>query len=155
MHGKDVIALLNVKQEAFCLHYAKTGNATESYKQAGYICKNDNAAGASARRLLLNAKIKDRLAELREEMASEKIAGIREIQEYLTTVIRGETTEDVVVVEGCGDGISEAVIKKVRTASKDRIKAAETLGKMQGAFDTKTNINVVIPVFGGEDGLED
>jgi phage terminase small subunit len=88
-------------------------------------------------------------------MASEKIAGIREIQESLTTVIRGETTEDVVVVEGCGDGISEAVIKKVRTANKDRIKAAETLGKMQGAFDTKTNINVVIPVFGGEDGLED
>jgi hypothetical protein len=44
---------------------------------------------------------------------------------------------------------------KVRTASKDRIKAAETLGKMQGAFDNKTNINVVIPVFGGEDGLED
>ena len=147
--------MLNPKQEAFCLHYAKTGNATESYKQAGYICKNDNAAGASARRLLLNAKIKARLAELAKEMASEKIAGIREIQEYLTSVIRGETTEDVVVVEGCGDGVSEATIMQVRTASKDRIKAAETLGKMQGAFDTKSSINVIIPVFGGEDALED
>lgn len=147
--------MLNVKQEAFCLHYAKTGNATESYKQAGYVCKNDNAAGASARRLLLNAKIKARLKELAEEMASDKIAGIREIQEFLTTVIRGETTEDVVVTEGCGDGVSEAVIKQIRTPSKDRIKAAETLGKMQGAFDTKANINVVIPVFGGEGDLED
>ena len=146
--------MLNVKQEAFCLHYAKTGNATESYKQAGYSAKTGGALYASANRLLKNAKVAARLKELADEMASEKIAGIREIQEYLTTVIRGETTEDVVVNEFCGDGVSEAKVMKVRTASKDRIKAAETLGKMQGAFDTKTNINVVIPVFGGEDGLE-
>jgi phage terminase small subunit len=155
LRGKDVIALLNVKQEAFCLHYAKTGNATESYKQAGYDAKTERAVYANANRLLKNDKVQARLKELADEMASEKIAGIREIQEYLTTVIRGETTEDVVVTEGCGDGVSEAKIVQVRTASKDRIKAAETLGKMQGAFDTKTNINVVIPVFGGEDGLED
>ena len=147
--------MLNVKQEAFCLHYAKTGNATESYKVAGYDAKTERAVYSNANRLLKNDKVQARLKELAEEMASDKIAGIREIQEYLTTVIRGETTEDVVVVEGCGDGVSEAIIKQVRTPSKDRIKAAETLGKMQGAFDTKANINVVIPVFGGEDVLED
>lgn len=155
MRGKDVIALLNVKQEAFCLHYAKTGNATESYKKAGYSAKTENALYSAANRLLKNVKVQARLKELADEMASDKIADIREIQEFLTTVIRGETTEDVVVVEGCGDGVSEAIIKKVRTPSKDRIKAAETLGKMKGAFDTKTNINVVIPVFGGEGDLED
>jgi phage terminase small subunit len=155
LRGKDVIALLNPKQEAFCLHYAKTGNATESYKQAGYSAKTDRAVYADANRLLKNDGVKNRLRELAQEMASDKIAGIREIQEFLTTVVRGETTEDVVITEGCGDGVSEAKIVKIRTASKDRIKAAETLGKMQGAFDNKTNINVVIPVFGGEDGLED
>lgn len=147
--------MLNPRQEAFCLHYAKTGNATESYKQAGYICKMDSATSASARRLLQTPKVKARLAELAEEMASEKIADIREIHEYLTSVIRGETTEDVVVTEGCGDGVSGATIVKVRTASKDRIKAATELAKMKGAYDTKGNINIVIPVFGGEDGLED
>jgi phage terminase small subunit len=155
LRGKDVIALLNVKQEAFCLHYAKTGNASESYKVAGYDAKTERSVYANANRLLKNDKVQARLKELAEELAGEKIAGIREIQEYLTTVIRGETTEDVVVNEFCGDGVSEAKVMKVRTASKDRIKAAETLGKMQGAFDTKTNISVVIPVFGGEDGLED
>lgn len=155
LRGKDVIALLNPKQEAFCLHYAKTGNATESYKQAGYNAKNDNAAGASARRLLLNVKIKARLAELAEEMAGEKIADIREIHEYLTSVIRGETTEDVVVTEGCGDGVSEAIIMKVRTPNKDRIKAATELAKMKGAYDSKLNVTVTVPVFGGEDRLED
>ena len=137
------------------MHYAKTGNATESYKQAGYICKNDNAAGASARRLLLNAKIKTRLAELTEEMASEKIADIREIHEYLTKVIRGETTEDVVVTEGCGDGISQATVVQVRTSNRDRINAAKELAKMKGAYDSKLQLELTVPVFEGEDQLED
>ena len=147
--------MLNPKQEAFCLHYAKTGNATESYKQAGYICKNDNAAGASARRLLLNAKIKTRLDELTAEMASEKIADIREIHEYLTKVIRGETTEDVVVTEGCGDGVSQATVVQVRTSNRDRINAAKELAKMKGAYDSKLQIELTVPVFEGEDNLED
>lgn len=135
------------------MHYAKTGNATESYKQAGYVCKNDNAAGASARRLLLNAKIKARLAELTAEMANDKIADIREIHEYLTSVIRGETTEEVVVVEGCGDGISEATTIDVRTSNKERIKAAVELAKMKGAYDSKLHIEMTVPVFGGDDDL--
>lgn len=155
MRGKDVIALLNVKQEAFCLHYAKTGNATESYKQAGYDAKTERAVYSNANRLLKNDKVQARLAELAEEMASEKIAGIREIQERLTAILRGELQEEQVVVEGCGDGVSEAKVIQRQPQLKDVIKAAETLGKMQGAFDTKANINVVIPVFGGEDGLED
>lgn len=153
--GKDVIALLNPKQEAFCLHYAKTGNATESYKVAGYNCKSDAVVAASAVRLLSQVKVKERLAELRDEMASEKIASIAEIQERLTSILRGEIQEEQVVVEGCGDGVSEAKIIKRQPQLKDMIKAGETLGKMQGAFDNRNNINVVIPVFGGEERLED
>lgn len=137
------------------MHYAKTGNATESYKKAGYVCKNDNAAGASARRLLLNAKIKGRLQELADEMRSEKIADIREIHEYLTSVIRGETSDDVVVTEGCGDGISEAKVVEVRTNNASRIKAAVELAKMKGAYDNKLQVEVTVPVFGGDEDLED
>ena len=147
--------MLNPKQEAFCLHYAKTGNASESYKIAGYDAKTEKAVYSNAHRLLKNDGIKTRLAELAEEMASEKIAGIREIQERLTSILRGELQEEQVVVEGCGDGVSEAKIIRRQPQLKDVIKAGETLGKMQGAFDTKANINLVIPVFGGEEGLED
>lgn len=150
-----IAVLTNPKWEAFCLHYAKTGNASEAYKQAGYETDNPRSIYSNCNRLLKNDDIKARLAELAEEMASEKIAGIREIQERLTSILRGELQEEQVVVEGCGDGVSEATIVKRQPQLKDVIKAAETLGKMQGAFDTKTNINVVIPVFGGEDGLED
>ena len=147
--------MLNVKQEAFCLHYAKTGNATESYKKAGYNPKNDNSAGANARRLLQKDKVKTRLAELADEMASEKIADIREIHEYLTSVIRGETTDEVVVTEGCGDGISEAKIVQVRTNNVARIKAATELAKMKGGYDSKLQVEVTVPVFYGEGDLED
>lgn len=155
MRGKDVIALLNVKQEAFCLHYAKTGNATESYKIAGYEAKTERAVYSNANRLLKNDKVKARLKELADELASDKIANIREVQEYLTSVIRGETTDDVVVTEGCGDGVSEAKIVKVRTNNVARIKAATELAKMQGGYDTKLQVELTVPVFGGEDDLED
>lgn len=147
--------LTNPKWEAFCLHYAKTGNASEAYKQAGYETKNPRSIYSNCNRLLKNDDIKARISELLEEMASEKIADIREIHEYLTSVIRGETTEDVVVTEGCGDGVSEAKVVQVRTNNVARIKAATELAKMKGAYDSKLKVEVTVPVFGGEDGLED
>lgn len=155
LNGKDVIVLLNVKQEAFCLHYAKTGNATESYKKAGYEAKTANAIYANANRLLKNDKVQARLAELSAEMATEKIANIKEIQERLTAILRGEYKEEQVVVEGCGDGISEASIVKREAQLKDRIKAGELLAKMQGGFDSKLQVEVTVPQFGGESDLED
>lgn len=153
--GKDVIALLNVKQEAFCLHYAKTGNATESYKLAGYSAKTDRAVYANANRLLKNDCVKSRLKELADELATEKIAGIREVQERLTSILRGELQEEQVVVEGCGDGVSEATIVRRKPQLKDVIKAGETLARMQGGFDSKVQVELTVPVFGGEDSLED
>lgn len=152
---KEVIALLNVKQEAFCLHYAKTGNATESYKVAGYQCKNDAVVAASAVRLLNQVKVKERLAELAEQMATEKIANIAEIQTRLTSILRGELQEEQIVVEGCGDGVSEAKVMRRQPQLKDIIKAGETLAKMQGGFDNSMRIEMTVPVFDGEGRLED
>ena len=155
LRGKDVIALLNVKQEAFCLHYAKTGNATESYKIAGYDAKTEGSVYANANRLLKNDKVKARLKELAAELASEKIANIKEVQERLTAILRGETTEDVVIVEGCGDGVSEAKVMQIRTPTKDILKAGVELVKMQGGYDNKLQVELTVPVFGGEERLED
>lgn len=162
---------LNVKQEAFCLHYAKTGNATEAYKKAGYKAKTENALCANATRLLRNDKVQERLKELAEELASDKIASIREIQEYLTSVMRRElkecivvtTTEEKSMYVPDDDGkMRKQTTKKeipqvveIPAKLSDANKAAETLAKMQGGFDSKTQIDVIIPVFGGEDDLED
>lgn len=137
------------------MHYVQTGNATESYKQAGYNAKNDNSAGAMARKLLQNAKIQGRIEELTEEMRSSKIANAMEIQERLTSILRGEEQEEVVVVEGIEKGVSEARIITKKPSPSDMVKAGQTLARMQGALDNNVNVSVTIPVFGGEDKLED
>ena len=147
--------LANPKWEAFCLHYAKTGNASESYRVAGYKTDNERSIYSNCNRLLKNDDIRARLAEITAELSAEKIASIKEVQEYLTSVIRGETTDDVVVTEGCGDGVSEAKIVKVRTNNVARIKAATELAKMQGGYDNKLQVELTVPVFGGEERLED
>ena len=148
-------ALENVRHEAFCLHYAKTGNATESYKKAGYNPKTERSVYASANQLLKNPKVQARLRELSDELKSEKIAGIVEIQERLTAIIRSEEPEQIVVVEGMGDGVSRARIIEKKPDQKNVIKAAETLAKMQGGFDNKVTLEMTMPVFGGEENLED
>lgn len=50
---------LTIKQEAFCLEYAASGNATDAYKKAGYSVKNDRIAGVEAHKLLKNPKVKN------------------------------------------------------------------------------------------------
>ena len=149
------MALKNIKHERFCIEYVKTANAADSYKKAGYTTKNAETAAASARRLLQKANIQARLAELHEEMASEKIASAAEIQERLTSILRGELQEEVVVVEGIEKGVTEARIVLKRPSNADAIKAGQTLAKMQGAFDNTVNVNLSVPVFGGVDDLED
>lgn len=147
--------MLNVKQEAFCLHYAKTGNATESYKKAGYNPKTEGAAYSGSNRLLKDDKVQARLKELADEMASDKIANAKEIQERLTRILRMEETEDQIVTEMGDDGTSSARIVQRRPQLKDVIKSGETLAKMQGAFDNKMQVELTRPVFGGESELED
>ena len=63
--------------------------------------------------------------------------------------------KEVIVVEGCGDGISEAVTKTKTASNQDRIRAIQLLARMQGALDNTATVNVVLPVFGGEDDLEE
>lgn len=161
---------LNVKQEAFCLHYAKTGNATEAYKKAGYAAKTENAIYANANRLLKNDKVQARLKELAEEIASDKIASIKEIQEYLTSVMRREHKEFVVVTvsekktsyEPDDKGVMRKQTIETETPQiveiparlSDANKAAETLAKMQGGFDSKLSVELTVPVFEGIDEFE-
>ena len=75
---------------------------------------------------------------------------------YLTSVMRNEVTEEVVVVEGEGEGCSSARIVKKDISAKDRNKAAELLGKRYRLFVDKVeaDVNKTI-IFEGEDELED
>ncbi len=132
---------LSMKQEKFCLEYAKTGNQRQAYLAAGYKCKNDASADASASQLLRNPKVKERLAELAEELKNASIADITEMQQTLTKIIRQQMTEEVIVVESIGDFMSEARKMDKNPSIKDIINAINTLGKMQGAFTDNVNLN--------------
>lgn len=146
---------LTVRQEAFCMNYAKTGNATESYIAAGYKCSNSRSAKSSASRLLGNTVVKKRLQKIAQEIKTSSIADISEIQKFLTSVMRNEKIEEVGVTKGNSGGYLSAVTKERDILLKDRIKAAETLAKMQGAFDSKVKVELTVPIFEGEDALED
>ena len=70
---------------------------------------------------------------------------------YLTSVVRGESESEIVVVEGVGDGISEARNIKKKPDEKDQLKAAELLGKRYGLFSDKVNISGSVPVMFADD----
>jgi len=59
---------LTVKQEAFCLAYMETGNASEAYRQS-YSVENmgENSIRAEAGKLIANPTISLRVEELQEE----------------------------------------------------------------------------------------
>ena len=74
------------------------------------------------------------------------IATAQEIQEFLTKQMRGEEVEECVVVEGVGDGRSQATTINKKITPKDQQKAAETLAKIKQLFnDTpQSPVNIVI-----------
>jgi phage terminase small subunit len=55
---------LTDQQLRFCQHYARSLNATQAYKDAGYKAKTENAAGVSAHQILRNLKIQAYLGEV-------------------------------------------------------------------------------------------
>lgn len=144
---------LTPKQRAFADYYIEIGNATEAARKAGYKGKNLNRIASEN---LSKLDIKNYIEEKMKELEDQRIAKADEVLKYLTRVIRGEETEQVVVTENIGDFMSEARVINKELSAKDKIKAAELLGKRYRLFVDKvdTNINASI-VFEGEDELED
>lgn len=124
---------LNQRQEKFCMEYAKTGNATQSYKKV-YAVKDDNSAQAAASRLLANEKIQARLRELSAEVKADEIAEITEIQSKLTAVMRGEEMTTAVTKDG--------EIVTLPVTMKDKLKAMELLLKSKGGFISKQELSI-------------
>lgn len=71
---------LNPEQQLFCLIYAKTYNAVQSYMSA-YNTTNYNAAGVSSYRLLRIPKIREAIQEIKKAKAEQILAGKEDIVE--------------------------------------------------------------------------
>ncbi|MDC4242577.1 terminase small subunit, partial [Clostridium tertium] len=113
------------KQMIFANEYLIDLNATRAYKKAYPNVKKDSVAKAAASRLLTNVNLKNYIDEQLKKIEDESIADATEVMKYLTAVMRNELTEEVVVVEGEGEGCSSARIVKKDISAKDRNKAAE------------------------------
>ncbi|ELC8455783.1 terminase small subunit [Clostridium perfringens] len=144
---------ITLKQKKFCDEYIKTGNATEAAINAGY---SRSYANAQSYKLLDNVGIKNYIDERMKEIEDTAIADAAEVLKYLTRVMRGEETEQVVITENIGDFMSEARVVNKELAAKDKIKAAELIGKRYRLFTDKieSNVNASI-IFEGENDLED
>lgn len=140
------MAKLTEKQKIFANEYLIDLNATRAYKKAYPKIKKDSVAASAAARMLRNVKVKNYIEEQLKKIEDESIADAKEVMQYLTKVMRNEVTEEVVIVEGEGDGCSSARIVKKDISAKDRNKAAELLGKRYRLFVDKvendTNLNV-------------
>lgn len=145
------MAELTEKQKRFADIYIESGNATQSYIDAGYKATSRVVAEANARRLLGNDSVKKYIDERIKKKDTDRIASQDEVLEFLTKVLRGQVTEKVPI--GLGMGAQQLVDST--PSIKDREKAAELLGKRYLLWSDKLQIEGSMVVFKGEDGLED
>ena len=128
------MAKMSAKQQRFCDEYLISLNATQAAIKAGYT---EKYAHTNANKLLQNTTIKAFIEARMAEKESELIADQDEVLKYLTSVLRGKTQSEIVVVEGIGDGCSEARAMQKAPDEKERLKAAELLGKRYGLYTDK------------------
>jgi phage terminase small subunit len=130
---------LNPRQRAFAEHYAKHGNGSKAYRDAGYESGNAEAVKACASRLLAQANVRAYIGELLDDLASPRIADAQERHEFLTAVMRGQVKRKSTFY---GETIT------THADVSESIKAAELLAKMNGELTEKREVkgDVVVRV---------
>lgn len=124
---------MNARQKKFCDEYLIDCNATQAAIRAGYSPKTAYSIGEEN---LKKPELKAYIDEQLELLHSKRTADAQEVLEYLTSVMRGEHTEQTLQL--AGDGVQ--TITDIDVSAKERLKAAELIGKRYGMF--KDNINL-------------
>ena len=118
------------KQRRFCDEYLRDCNAAQAAIRAGYSKKTAKQIG---QKLLTKIDLRAYVDAQLEKIRSEKIADAQEGMEYRTSVMRGEHTEQTLQL--AGDGVQQ--ISEIKVAARERLKAAELLGKRYALFTEK------------------
>lgn len=130
---------LTAKQKRFCDEYLIDMNITQAAIRAGYSKKTARVIGQQN---LSKLAVKNYINERMKEKEAELIADSDEVMRYLTSVLRGQSQSEVVVVENIGDYMSEARLIQKAPDEKERLKAAELLGKAHQIFVDKVEQTV-------------
>ncbi|HBF73729.1 MAG TPA: terminase small subunit [Lactobacillus sp.] len=112
---------LTVKQQKFADNYIKSGNATKSAIDAGYSRRTARSIGQEN---LTKPDIKSYIDKRMQQIENDKVADATEVLKYLTSVLRGETEETVVVGGPMGaESVEKPPDIKTRiTAGKELLK---------------------------------
>ena len=140
---------MNEKQKKFCDEYLTDFNKTAAAVRAGYSKKSACETGA---RILKIPQAKEYINKKLNKISSKKTAEAEEVLEYLTAVMRGEKWGKAHMPKG-----ENLPAEKDGTITvRDRMKAAELLGKLYGIFSEKIGGEEIIPVvISGEEDLCD
>lgn len=137
----------------FCDEYLIDLNATQAAIRAGYSEKTARKIGSEN---LSKPDIREYIDKRMAEKEARLIANQDEVMRYLTSVLRGESQSEIVVVESIGDYLTEARKMKKAPDEKERLKAAELLGKAHMLFTDKVqqdiDMDLHITVDYGDDG---
>ena len=144
------MAALTAKQQRFCDEYLIDLNATQAAIRAGYSKKTARVIGQEN---LTKPAIRDYIEKRMAEKEKALIADQDEVMKYLTSVMRRELTEHVVVTlveeqstyEPDGEGkmrkqtvkSEKPEIVEIPARLADANKAAELLGKAYALFTDK------------------
>lgn len=133
------MAKMTAKQQRFCDEYLIDLNATQAAIRAGY---SEKTARVIAAENLSKPNIKEYIENRMAEKEKDRIADQDEVLKYLTSVMRGESQSEVIVVEGMGMGKSSARAMQKAPDEKERLRAAELLGKRYGLYTEKIDADV-------------
>lgn len=123
------------KQKRFCDEYLIDLNATQAAIRAGYSKRTAYSIGEEN---LKKPELKQYIAERMAEKESELIADQDEVLKYLTSVMRGSSKASVLARDEDG---ADRVISKPPD-EKERLKAAELLGKRYGLYTDRVEQEV-------------
>lgn len=143
------VIMMTRKQQRFCDEYLIDCNATQAAIRAGYSAKTAYSIGVEN---LKKPEIKEYIDERLEQIQSGTIASAEEVMRYLTSVLRSESRSSVLALDEAG---GQNVIEKAPD-ERERLKAAELLGKRYSLYTDKVNMDGSVPiVFADESALED
>ena len=139
---------MNEKERKFCDEYLTDFNKTASAVRAGY---SKTYAWSAASRILEMPDAKEYISRKLNSISSAKTARAEEVLEYLTAVMRGEkwgkaSPPNVENLPPEKDGAITV---------RDRMKAAELLGRLYGIFTEKGGEEIIPVIISGENDLTD
>lgn len=127
------------RQKRFGDEYVLDPNVTQAAIRAGY---SEKTAYSIGQRLMKNVEVKSYIDAALARLQAENVADAQEVMRYLTSVMRGESQSSVLSL--CGNGAQEVIEK--RPDEKERLKAAELLGKRYGLYTEKVDVDASVGV---------